>query len=270
MPRRREFIQLMFPRMVLISPLWQRKRYGWASLPRREGVGGEPLVNEGEGGLHALVDQVGVVSVEPRREHHALVADGAGGEGGDVVTAASEAPALDRARRDLADDEELALERIHVRAARPPADEQLADPGLVGLDALAEGRTNRPVRRASRGSTAPRPRLPPRASLRRCGEPRRPSAGTPSPPRSGPARADRSRAPRTPREAAGRGIWTRIPAPSPARGSAPTAPRWLTLHRSCNPLPDDVVTRPVADVHYEPDAARIVLVRGVVESLGCG
>ena len=31
MPRRREFIQLMFPRMVLISPLWQRKRYGWAS-----------------------------------------------------------------------------------------------------------------------------------------------------------------------------------------------------------------------------------------------
>ena len=28
---RREFIQLMFPRMVLISPLWQRNRNGWAS-----------------------------------------------------------------------------------------------------------------------------------------------------------------------------------------------------------------------------------------------
>src|SRR4051794_39380307 len=30
--RRRAYIQLTLPRTVLISPLWARKRYGWASF----------------------------------------------------------------------------------------------------------------------------------------------------------------------------------------------------------------------------------------------
>ena len=54
------------------------------------------------------------------------------------------------------------------------------------------------------------------------------------------------------------------------QGIGPDRAAMADVAQELHPLPDDVVTRPVADVHDEPDAARIVLVRGVVESLGCG
>ena len=40
--------------------------------------------------------------------------------------------------------------------------------------------------------------------------------------------------------------------------------------KELHPLAHDVVARPVADVHDEADAARVVLKGGVVESLGSG
>ncbi len=43
-------IQLRLPLTVLISPLCAMKRYGWASGQRREGVGGEPGVDQRDGG----------------------------------------------------------------------------------------------------------------------------------------------------------------------------------------------------------------------------
>ena len=238
-------------------------------LPRREGVGGEPLVDEGEGGLRALVDQVGIVGVQPRREHHALVADGARGEGDDVEAPASEAPALDRARDDLADDEELALERILVRAPRPPADERLADPGLAGLDALPEdGRIDRDVAPAEEdlpfGRDGLRELLLTGAAravvLRQEHHPHAEAA------RSGEIEAER----RALLAKQPVGELDQDPGPVPGEGVGADRPAMGDAAKELDPLPDDVVARPVADVHDEPDAARVVLARGVVESLGCG
>ena len=250
-------------------PVVAEEAVGMGELPRGEGVGGEPLVDEGEGGLRALVHQVGVVGIEPCREHHALVADGAGGEGDDVEAAAPEAPALDRARDDLADDEELALERVHVRAARPAADEHLADPGLAGLDALAEdGGVDRHVAPAEEA-------LP----LRRDGLRERLLAGAAGvvvlrqehhPHAVAARRGEIDAKPRAFLAKQPVGELDQDPGPVARQRVGPDRAAMPDVAEELHPLPHDVVARPVADVRDEPDAARIVLVRGVVESLGGG
>ena len=238
-------------------------------LPRREGIGGEPLVDEGEGRLDALVREVRVVGVEPHREHHALVADGAGGERNDVEAAAPEPPALDRAHHDLADDEELALERVHVRAVRAPADEELPDPGLVRLDALAEdGRIDRNVPPAEESLAFGRDHLRERFLTGAAGgivlrQEHHSHAVTA---RGG--KIDAKRCALVAEQPVG--DLNEDPGAVTGQGIGPDRAPMGDVAKKPHPLAHDVVARPVADVHDESDAARIVLVRGVVESLGRG
>ena len=61
-----------------------------------------------------------------------------------------------------------------------------------------------------------------------------------------------------------------MPQPSPAFGSAPTAPRWSRLCRICRRLRDDRVALAVLHVGDEADAAGILLVARIVEALRRG
>ena len=63
------------------------------------------------------------------------------------------------------------------------------------------------------------------------------------------------------------GICTRMPAPSPARGSAPTAPRCSRLQQDGERVLDDLVRLAALDVGDEADAAGILVERGIVEAL---
>ena len=63
------------------------------------------------------------------------------------------------------------------------------------------------------------------------------------------------------------GICTRMPAPSPARGSAPTAPRCSRLHRIVQRVLDDLVRLAALDVGDEADAAGILVERRIVEAV---
>ena len=237
-------------------------------LPRWEGVGGEALMHECEGRLDALVHEIRVVGVEPRREHHALVADGARGERDDVEAFAFRVPSRHHAvHRRLADDVELALEPILVPAARPALDEELPDPGLVRLDALAEdGRIDRHVSPAEENLPLRRDHLRDRvlAGAARCivlGQEHHPHAVV-----TGGGKVDAE--PRTFLAEQPVGDLDEDPgAVSGERVRAYRAPV-ADVAKKPHPLAHDVVARPVADVHDETDAARIVLVRGVVESLG--
>ncbi len=79
---------------------------GLGPLPRRQGVGGEALVEDGEGGLEALVGQVQVVAGQGVGGDEALVDDGAerarghvgaGGGGGDAPAQAEGGPLVGHA-----------------------------------------------------------------------------------------------------------------------------------------------------------------------------
>ena len=112
---------------------------GMRELPGREGVGREALVHEGERALEALVLQVLVVGPELGHEHHALVDDGARGQADRVVArGALVLEIVDRVRDHLAHDEEAPLERVHVGEGLRAGDEDLLVHGLGGLDRLAE------------------------------------------------------------------------------------------------------------------------------------
>ena len=58
-----------------------------------------------------------------------------------------------------------------------------------------------------------------------------------------------------------------MPAPSPARGSAPTAPRCSRLQQDGERVLDDLVRLAALDVGDEADAAGILVERGIVEAL---
>ena len=63
------------------------------------------------------------------------------------------------------------------------------------------------------------------------------------------------------------GIWIRMPAPSPCSGSAPVAPRCVRLLRICRPCATIAwLLRPLMCA-TKPEAARVVLVRRVVQAL---
>ena len=63
------------------------------------------------------------------------------------------------------------------------------------------------------------------------------------------------------------GICTRMPAPSPARGSAPTAPRCSRLQRIASASSTSLCDLRALDVGDEADAAGILLERGIVQAL---
>ena len=107
--------------------------------PRREGVGGEPLMDQGEGRFEPLVVEVQVVLVQVGRQHHALVDDGAGRQRRDVkMPDVLDIGVPDHVVGPFADDVELALESVGVGAVAALPNEDLADDRFDGLDAFAE------------------------------------------------------------------------------------------------------------------------------------
>ena len=108
-------------------------------VPRRERVGREALVHHRQRDDHGLVLQVAVVLADLVREQHALVDERARRHRRHVeLLAVAELQRLDRVARLLADDVELALERVLVHRGRPARDEHLPDHRLDLLRAQRE------------------------------------------------------------------------------------------------------------------------------------
>ena len=84
---------------------------------------------------------------------------------------------------------------------------------------------------------------------------RRPAGGRPKPSRSVSLRKNAS------------GSWISTPAPSPGLGIAAARAAVVQVLEHLDPLAHDVVRRLARDVRDEADAARVVLVGGVVEAL---
>ena len=97
-------------------------------------------MDEGERGDHPLVLEVEVILAHLVRQQHPLVDDGARREGRRVEIAVGLAQGGDPVLDLLADDEQLALERVPVGAVLAAADEDLAHEGFGGDDALAQPR----------------------------------------------------------------------------------------------------------------------------------
>ncbi len=108
---------------------------GVGEPPAREGVGREALVHEGERRGEFGVAQIGIIGAQLGGEEHALVDQRAAAHRHDVeiVRLALEGR-VDLARADLADDVELALERLVVGDAGAAADDHLAVAGFGGDD----------------------------------------------------------------------------------------------------------------------------------------
>jgi hypothetical protein len=101
--------------------------------PLGEGVGREALVHERHRAHHPLVGQILVVHANLVGQQQALVDHGAAAHAGHVVLAAvRQVQLLDGGRRGLADDVELAFERIGHDHVGPAADEDLPDHRLLG------------------------------------------------------------------------------------------------------------------------------------------
>ena len=113
---------------------------GVGQPPRRKSVGGKALVNQGERGDHPLVVEVQIVLAYLMREQHPLVDERARREGRDVEVVASLAQCVDPVFRLLANDEQLALERILVGAVVAAANNDLANEGFGRNDAFTQPR----------------------------------------------------------------------------------------------------------------------------------
>ncbi len=112
---------------------------GVRQVPRGEGVGGEALVDHGDGRLERRVLQVEVELADLVGQQHPLVDQRPRRERGHVELApAAQAERADGVPRALADDVELALEGVDVGRGEAAPDEHLADDRLAGLDALAQ------------------------------------------------------------------------------------------------------------------------------------
>ncbi len=108
-------------------------------VPGRERVGREALVDHRERRDHRLVGEVEVELADLVREQHALVAERARRERRHVeLLAVLEGQRLDRVPGALADHVELALEGGLVHLARAAPDEHLTDDGLDLLGALGQ------------------------------------------------------------------------------------------------------------------------------------
>jgi hypothetical protein len=241
----------------------------WMSQwPRRERVGAEALVHEGEGGLHRGIGQVGVHLLDLVRAEHALVDERVRAEARDV----EELPLrrvqrVDRRLDTLAQDVEAALERGAIGDPRAAAHEHLADVGLHG----ARGRSQV---RAVRGDFAPAEEAlsllghdalddgPDLLALHRI-------AGKEH--ESGAILARRGK-----RDAEGRALTTEERVGHLDEDAGPVTGVDLASARAAvqevderlEALADDGVRLEALDVDHESDTAGIVLVAGVVETLG--
>ena len=114
---------------------------GMREVPRRKGVRGKALVHERKGRGHPRVLQVLVIGADLVGEQHAFVDDGARRHRRHVeLLAVRELERLDRMSRSLADDVELAFQRIGNGDTLAATDEDLADDRLDFLDRCAETR----------------------------------------------------------------------------------------------------------------------------------
>ncbi len=107
--------------------------------PRREGIGGKPLMHQCQRRREPRVRQILEIAADLFRQQHALVADHPRGTGGDVEHAGF--AVIDLARLDsglLADDEQLAFEGVLIRQGRIAGDEHLTDHRLHSQDACAD------------------------------------------------------------------------------------------------------------------------------------
>ena len=114
---------------------------GMRERPGREGIGGEALVHERERALEILVVQIGIIGAELVGQEHALVDDGAAGDGHRVIAGK---PALlariDRIRNRLAQDVEPPLELVLGLDLLAAPDEHLQVHGLGRLHRFAQRR----------------------------------------------------------------------------------------------------------------------------------
>ena len=254
-------IQLMLPRSVLISPLWQMIRYGWASsqlgnvfVEKREWTSATAVLKRSS-------PQVRVVARQLRAREHALVDDRLRAEARDREVVAR--LALDHA----ADHVDLALERVlvAVRAAcrRRPGGSSARPPPRSG-----PAPSGRPGRRASRAASGPRPRSCARSAPRaRAGAPRRRAAGRARRPRTRPAGGSSKSS--TARKNSS-GTWQQD-ARAVARvdlGAARAAVLEVVEH--VERARDRLVLLSPVEVGNRADAAVVVLVAWVVEASGLG
>ena len=235
-------------------------------VPRRERVGREALVHHRQRRDHRLVGEVEVVRADLVREQHALVDERARRHRRHVeLLAVARRERLDRVPRALADDVELALERVLVDVAAAAADEDLADdaarlPWCARTGRALFGRHVAPAEQhlalgddraldllLARHARCRLARQEHHAR-RRIGRP--PGSVMPSLPHARRRKAS--------------GSWIRMPAPSPCSGSAPVAPRCDRLLRIVEALPDDGVILATLDVGDEAQPASVVLVGRVV------
>ncbi len=156
--------------------------------PAREGVGREAGVHDGQRRGDPLVGQVGEEPVELVGGEHALVEQGARAQRAEVDLGLALGP--------LAQAEGAALQRHAGQAGTGSGEEQLAEQRHHAAGGRAEQAQGRPVRRASRGRSAPRPRRAPRPAAGSWRPRRRHPRGTPCRRRTRRARGGRSRRPR--------------------------------------------------------------------------
>ena len=114
---------------------------GVGAGPAGEGVGGEPGVHHGDGRRHLWIRQVRVEVAELPGVEHALVDDGPGGEARHVVLATPwDVRPQDRLPGEAPDHVELPLEGHHVFGDGAGAHEELADHRLAGLGHVTQRR----------------------------------------------------------------------------------------------------------------------------------
>ena len=240
-------------------------------LPGREGVGGEALVHQRERRLRQRVAQVRVEAADLARQQQPLVDHGPGREGrhvevGQAGDAALFAEGAEIVEDLLADREDLALERILVAHLRTRRDHRLADHRHRPDDGRAEaGEVGRHVAPAHHGlafldhdllEMADRVltrAVVPRQETHRDGvtaRRRQAQAGT-----CGPVAQQRIR---HLDQAAGAVAHQRIGTDRAAM---------VEVQQDLQALRDHVVRFAALDVRDEADAARVMLVAGIVEAL---
>ena len=114
---------------------------GMGQRPGREGVGREALMDKGDRRFHALVAQVEEIIAELGRQQHALVDERARGQRDGIETLRAHVlEIVDGVRDHLAQQEQLALECFLISRGGATLDEDLPVHGLGRLDALAKTR----------------------------------------------------------------------------------------------------------------------------------
>jgi len=239
-------------------------------VPRRERVRREALMNHRERRDHRRVVQVDVVLADLVGEQHSLVDDRACRQRRHVeLLAVPQVERLDRVAGGLADDVELALERVLVHVPRSAGDEHLADHRLDFLRALRKARiAGRHVAPAEqhlsfRGNRALDLLLARHPRCRLLRQEHHADAVLPDRGQRDAQLAARAaqKGVRQLDQDAGAVALQRIGAGGAAVRQVP---------QDLQPLRNDLVRLPALDLRDEAEAARVVFVNGVVQTLRGG